>query len=331
MLGENSGEQEASDLRGEDGRHGGRANAAHERGGGFFLDQCLRRNDDARAGEADEEAAEDGEEYGYAQVDEWQRESEERGGGEQERSERDATEAEVDLGGVADVFCEGVEGVDAKQQANADRCAGDGEDNGRGVERVAHVDGDERTEAAHDEHAGGESDDDEEQGGVMEDEARADFHVGEDAADFGWLFGGRCGRGWSIGRGSFGHDQCQRCDERARGEEAKGIDSVAGFGAEDTDDGDGDWSADDAENEHDLLHQRIGRAQAMEGDGGANRDALSGTEEAGDDADRGENRIEAVDVMDEEEQQAEARADEVAGDEGDFDGPAIDEDATNDA
>jgi hypothetical protein len=43
------------------------------------------------------------------------------------------------------------------------------------VQDVAHVDGDERAEAAHDEHAGGKRDDDEEQASVVEDEARACF------------------------------------------------------------------------------------------------------------------------------------------------------------
>ena len=64
---------------------------------------------------------------------------------------------------------------------------------GGGVQGVAHVDGDERAEAADDEHAGGEGDDDEEQRGVVEDEVGAFLHVVEDARDAGWF-----AEGWSA-------------------------------------------------------------------------------------------------------------------------------------
>ncbi len=45
--------------------------------------------------------------------------------------------------------------------------------------RVADVDGDERAEAADDEHAGGHGEDDEEQSGVVNDEVDALLHVGQ--------------------------------------------------------------------------------------------------------------------------------------------------------
>lgn len=50
----------------------------------------------------------------------------------------------------------------------------------------------------------------------------------------------------------------------------------------------------------------------MPGHSTANGDALCGTEEAGDDAHRGQNGIEAVDAVNEQEQKAQASADEVA-------------------
>jgi hypothetical protein len=68
----------------------------------------------------------------------------------------------------------------------------------------------------------------------------------------------------------------------------------------------------------------------MEGDGGADGDALGRTKEAGDDADGGQGGVEAVDIVDEEQKEAEAGADEVAGDEGGFYGPAVNEDAADD-
>ena len=41
VLGEDAGEYEAEDLRGEDGGHDGGADAAHELGRGFLLDEGL--------------------------------------------------------------------------------------------------------------------------------------------------------------------------------------------------------------------------------------------------------------------------------------------------
>ncbi len=52
-------------------------------------------------------------------------------------------------------FAEGVEAVDAEEHAEADHRGDDAEHLGGGVEGVAHVDGDERGEAADDEHTGG--------------------------------------------------------------------------------------------------------------------------------------------------------------------------------
>jgi hypothetical protein len=67
------------------------------------------------------------------------------------------------------------------------------------------------------------------------------------------------------------------------------------------------------------------------GNRGADRYTLRGAEEAGDDADGGEHSVEAVDVVDEQKEETEAGAEEVAGDERGFDGPAVDEDAADDA
>ena len=154
-------------------------------------------------------------------------------------AEGDAAEAEVDLQGVAHLFCEGVEGVDADQQADADHGADDAEGLGEGVQDVANVDGDERAEAAHDEHAGGQGDDDEEQRGVVEDEAGAYLHVGEDAGDAGLFLADGLSVGWS-GRGVAGDDEGERGDEGAGGDEAGGVEEVADFCAEGADEEDGD-------------------------------------------------------------------------------------------
>ena len=120
-------------------------------------------------------------------------------GGHEERTGGDAEEAPIDLGGVGDVFREGVEGVDAEEHTDADKHGRDGEDLNGGVEIVADVDGDEGAEAAHDEHGGGEGEDDEGEGGVVKDEAAALLHVGEDFAERGGLGGGRI-----DGLGGFG-------------------------------------------------------------------------------------------------------------------------------
>ncbi len=55
MLREDSGEDEAEDLRGEDDGHEGGTYAAHEFGRGVLLDERLGRDDDSGYGEADDE------------------------------------------------------------------------------------------------------------------------------------------------------------------------------------------------------------------------------------------------------------------------------------
>ena len=59
----------------------------------------------------------------------------------------------------------------------------------------------------------------------------------------------------------------------------------------------GDGGADDAHAEHDLLHEGVCRAQAVEWDGGADGDSLRGAEEAGDDADGGEDGVEVPELV----------------------------------
>ena len=78
----------------------------------------------------------------------------------------------------------------------------------------------------------------------------------------------------------------------------------------------GDGGADDAHAEHDLLHEGVGGAETVEGDGGADGYALRGREEAGDDGDGGEDGVEVPDLGGEDEQQDEGGADGVAGDHG---------------
>ena len=68
----------------------------------------------------------------------------------------------------------------------------------------------------------------------------------------------------------------------------------------------------------------------MEGDCFANDYALGWTEEAGDDADGGEDGIEVPNLGGENEQEAECSADEIARDQGRFQGPSVDEDTGED-
>ena len=112
---------------------------------------------------------------------------------EDDEADGDAGEAGVDEKRVAELLAEGVEAVDAEQHAEADHRRDDAEDLGGGVERVADVDGDERAEAADDEHAGGHGEDDEEQRGVVDDEVEALLHVEPDFAEGGGVFAWVCG------------------------------------------------------------------------------------------------------------------------------------------
>ncbi len=74
----------------------------------------------------------------------------------------------------------------------------------------------------------------------------------------------------------------------------------------------GDGGADDAHAEHDLLHEGVGGAQAVEGNGGADGDSLGGAEEAGDDADGGEDEVVVPGLVGKDEEEAEHCADGVA-------------------
>ena len=226
-----------------------------------------------------------------------------RSGCEDQRSGGDAAEAEIDEGVVLDVFGDGVEEGDADEEAGPDHGAGDAEYVGGGVERVANEDGDERAEAAHDEHPRGQSYDNEEQGGVMEDEAGTLFHVFEDAGEtrfFGDDWGALAfdGLDYSV---SFGDDQREGCDEGGGSEKADGVGDVADLFAEMRNDESGGGAADDAHDEHDLLDERVGGAQTVERNGAADGYSLCRAEEARNDADGGEDNIEAVDVVDEDQ------------------------------
>ena len=110
-----------------------------------------------------------------------------------DESDGDAGETAVDQQGVAELFAEGVEAVVvAMSSAEADHRGDDAEHFGGGVERVAHVDGNERAEAADDEHSGGHGENDEEQSGVVDDEAEPCF-IQPDLAGGGDIRGGGCG------------------------------------------------------------------------------------------------------------------------------------------
>lgn len=293
----------------------------------------MRGDDDASGGKADYETAEDREQDVGGEGAAAEMEDDVRSGCEDQRSGSDAAEAGIDEGVIFDVLGSGVEDRDTDEEAGPDHGAGDAEYVGGGAERVADEDGDEWAEAAHDEHPRGESDDDEEQSGVMEDEAGALFHVFEDAGearffcdDWGAL--AFDGSAYSV---PFGDDQREGGDEGGGGEKADGVGDVADLFAEMRDDEGGGGAADDAHDEHDLLDERVGGAQTVERNGAADGYPLRRAEEARNDADGGEDGIEAVDVVDEDQHQDQAGTDKVAGDKGSLDGPAVDENAAENA
>ena len=139
------------------------------------------------------------------------------------------------------------------------------------------------------------------------------------------MVGFGCGRLWPLRQEGDGGD------EERRAYEAGGVEDVAALLAEVGDHVGGDRWADDAHSEHDLLHEGVGRAESVKGDGGADGDPLRGGEEAGDDGDGGEDGVEVPDAGGEDERQAEDGADGVAGDHGGLEGPAVDEDSGHDA
>jgi len=159
----------------------------------------------------------------------------------------------------------------------------------------------------------------------MNDEADALLHVEPDLADGRRVFRpGRC----RFRRCSH---QCYGCDQAGGRDETHRVKDVATSGSQVGDHECSDGGADDAHSEHDLLHQRVGRTQAMQGDGGADRNSLRRAEEAGDNADGGEDRVEVPDLMGHEEQEAKASADAVARDHGWFQGPAVDKNSGQNA
>ena len=123
----------------------------------------------------------------------------------------------------------------------------------------------------------------------------------------------------------------KRRDERGRGKEACCVEPVAGVPAEEADQHACGGGADDAHHEHDLLHEGVGGAQTVEWDGVPDDDTLGRPEEAGDDADGGQDGVELPDLGGDEQEQAEEAADDVAGDEGGLERPAVDEDSGEDA
>ena len=117
-------------------------------------------------------------------------------------------------------------------------------------------------------------------------------------------------------------------DEAGGSDEAGGVYEEAACRGE-FDEQRGERRADDAHDEHDLLHEGLRGADAVERDGGTHGDLLRGAEDAGDDADGRERKIESPDAVAEDQKEAKRGADEIAGDEGGLERPAIDEDTRN--
>src|ERR1700733_776084 len=69
----------------------------------------------------------------------------------------------------------------------------------------------------------------------------------------------------------------------------------------------------------------------MQWNGGADGDSLRGLEEAGDDADSGEDDVEVPDLMGGEQKETQGSADAVARDHGRLQWPAVDEDSSQNA
>ena len=127
----------------------------------------------------------------------------------------------------------------------------------------------------------------------MDDEADALLHVEPDLAEGGGVFGLVAA---GFGRSFLRLQKDHRGDDAGGADEADRVEDVATGGAEIGDHERCDGRADDAHSEHDLLDKRIGGAQAVKWDGGADGNSLSRAEEAGDDADGGEDRVEVPDL-----------------------------------
>src|ERR1700733_2075723 len=121
-----------------------------------------------------------------------------------------------------------------------------------------------------------------------------------------------------MGCGGFGRrsDKGDGADEAGRGDEADGVEDVAAFGSEVGDHEGGDGGADDAHSEHDLLDESVGRAKAVQRNGGSNGNALSGGEEARDYADGGEDGVVLPDLGGDEKQETKGGTNAVARDHG---------------
>jgi len=121
VLREDSGGDEAENLRREDDGHEGGTYAAHEFGRGGLLEERLGWDDDSGYGEADDEIADDrGPEV-------WEHRKDAEADGH-------AEEAGVDEQGVRELLAKGVEAVDAEQHAETDHRGADAEELGGGVE-----------------------------------------------------------------------------------------------------------------------------------------------------------------------------------------------------
>ena len=104
MLREDSGDDKAQDLRGEDDGHEGGTYAAQEFRRGGLLEERLGWDDDSGYGEANDEISENrGPEV-------WENRKDAEADGH-------AEEARVDEQGVRELLAEGVEAVDAEQHA----------------------------------------------------------------------------------------------------------------------------------------------------------------------------------------------------------------------
>jgi len=165
----------------------------------------------------------------------------------------------------------------------------------------------------------------------MHDEVDSLLHVEPDFAQCGVAFCVGAGRSWWAGSGGVRFQKRHREDDQGGADEAGGVKYVTADGTEGRDHEGGDGRADDAHAKHDLLHKRVGRAQAVQRNGRTYSDSLGGCEEAGDDADSSEDRVKVPGLTGEDEQKNEPGADGVARNHGWLQGPAVDKDSGQDA
>ena len=273
------------------------------------LQQRLCGHHDGGEGKANDQR---GDERGGAQRD----------GTKQEHAGADTREARQHQHVVRQARRQATDHDSAKQKADAHIGADESEQARARVERIADVDGDQRTETSDREEACRHREHDEQDCGMMKDEVHALHHVAPDRVDPIRRGPGRSGRRCA---GRTADDD--GADQRGRGEKAQHVDGVTRARPERRRDSAGRGGAQDAHAHECHLHQRVGRDEPVRRHGRADRDLLCGSEERRHAAERSKHEIHVPDGRRRNQQHRETGANQIARDERRLERPAIHEHA----